>query len=195
MKYCEIVEYDHGIFEYISHTFPGQNSVDLDMMFYGLYSQRELAPMAEIVYENKGGGEDGLRALGELVAKFMEKQWDDIDRVLGLEYDPTILYRADTKETTSRKEGMTSESSRLDQNRVYGFDATTAPVDDSEGENTETGKRENTDDFTRDMSVTGNNGRLKSTQDLIKQELEIRSKNLVRQWLADVACTILLPIY
>lgn len=196
MKYGELVTIRDGIFAHIDYDFLGQDSETLDVAFYGLYSQRTCSPLVEAVLLHTSDSNAVLDELGKVILALCKDKWAGIEKALAVDYDPTVVFSDKYSEDTSRDTTFDGESSRLDHGKVYGFDsAEDAPVGDRDTSETNSNKHQNTDVFHREYTNAGNHGRLYSTQQLIKQEIDVRSYPFIRQVLSDVANILTNQIY
>lgn len=196
MKYGELVTITEGIFHYITHTFPDTATETLDITFYGLYSQRTCSPLVEAVLKATSTREDAMRQLGAIVSALQGGKWDGIEKALAVEYDPIAIYVDKCVEDTKRGVKYDGSSSQLDAGKVYGFDAPEdAPVGDRDTKEEGKNHHESEDTFHREYTNSGNHGRLNSSQQLIKQEIDLRSFPYIRQVMADIANILCIEIY
>lgn len=196
MRYGELVTITEGIFHYIDHVFPGKASITLDMTFYGLYSQRTCSPLVMAVLDATTDREGAMRQLGAIVTALQGDKWDGIEKSLSVEYDPIAVYVDKYVEDSKQSGKYDGKSSQLDNGKVYGFDAPEdAPVGDRDTSETGENHHESEDTYHREYTNSGNHGRLNTSQQLIKQEIDLRSFPYIRQVMADIANILCLDIY
>lgn len=196
MKYGELVTPTEGIFHHIEHEFPGKSATVLDAAFYGLYSQRTCSPLVMTVLDATTTREWALDQLGAIVSALCGDKWDGIEKALAVEYDPIAIFVDKYVEDTSREVKYDGNSSQQDSGKVYGFDAPSdSPVGDRDTSESGENHHESEDKFHREYTNSGNHGRLNSSQQLITQEIKLRSFPYIRQVMADIAGILCLDIY
>lgn len=188
--YRDVATLTKGIFFYINREFPGITIEQMDIAFFGKFSMRWISPMFECCFVDNTP-EDAMTQIAGVVKGLLGDKWDKIEAALAKDYD--IL---DTYHVTYDQEGTydsTFVSSQLDKNDIYGFDTSDgSPVGDNQKDsNVQRTDHHDTKDHTERRGRQGG----MSPQELIRQEIELRSHNYIEEVLHDVAKILTLDVY
>lgn len=189
-QYRQVATLTKGIFFYIGREFPNITIEQMDIAFFGKFSMRWLSPMFECCFVDNTP-EDAMTQMAGVVKGLLGDKWDKIEAALDTKYDLLDTYHVTYDQVGTYDSKFTS--SQLDKNDIYGFDtAYASPV----GDNQKDSNVERTDHHdTTDHTVRfGRQGGV-TPQELVRQEIELRSRNYIEEVLHDVARILTLDIY
>ena len=198
MLYSEVPNiFVKGIFEYMGREFPNITAKVMDILTVNNYGNKTISPLMVqtlgLSDETHIPTDEEWHNLSEVILSLFGTKWTRAEEIYSLKYNPDDAYSYESSTAISDNTTQSTVSSRLDNEKEFGFDSEVGSDKSSSETNNKTdvtngGKREST-------TARHGTSASKTKQQILTEELNFRKHNYIKEVIKDVIDELTISIY
>ena len=198
MLYSEVPNvFVKGIFEYMGREFPNTTNKVMDVLTVNNYGKRTISPLMiqtlGLSDESHIPTDDEWANLSAVILSLFSSKWVRTEEIYSLKYNPDDAYSYESSTKIADTTTQSTKSSRLDNEKEFGFDSETGSDKSASESNNQTdvtnGGERNTTTSRHGTSAS------KTKQQILTEELNFRKHNYIKEVIKDVIDELTISIY